>query len=70
MATKPKRKLIAKRLESPDLPKYCDFTCPHASFAPRDVVGDCRREMAVYCDLLATYNNKNAHCAVREDRLG
>jgi len=65
-----KKEFSAKKLEMADLPKYCDFTCPHASFAPNDAVGACRREMAVYCTLLAKYNNKNARCAARESKFG
>ncbi len=43
-------------------PLYCDFHCPHASFAPPDATGACRREQAVYCLLVRQYNNKNARC--------
>jgi hypothetical protein len=64
-----KKKTPTKKLQIADLPKYCDFICPQASFAPNDAVGACRREMAVYCNLLARYNNKNAHCAVQEHRF-
>jgi hypothetical protein len=66
----PRKSIYKKKLEIPDLPRYCDYTCPHASFAPNDTVGACRRELAVYCNLLARYNNKNAHCAVRENQFG
>ncbi len=51
--------------EIAELPHYCDFTCPHASFAPNDVVGACRRELAVYCHVLARFTNKNARCGAR-----
>ncbi len=64
--TETKEKSLKRKFTIADLPLYCDFTCPHASFAPNDVVGACRRDLAVYCNLLAKYNNKNAHCAVRK----
>ncbi len=53
-------------LETSGLPTYCDFACPHASFASNDVVGACRRDLAVYCSLLASFNNKNSRCPVRK----
>ncbi len=55
-----------KRFDTTNLPKYCDFTCKFASFAPEDAVGACRREQAVYCTLLKEFNNKNAPCAARK----
>jgi len=65
-----KRQFSSKRLDIAGLPQYCDFSCPHASFAPNDAVGACRKELAVYCNLLAKYNSKNARCAARDDRFG
>ncbi len=47
---------------APSFPLFCDYRCGHAAFAPADAVGACRREQAVYCTLLKTYNNKNARC--------
>lgn len=67
---KTKKPQLRKKVEIADLPKYCDFTCPYASFAPSDAVGACRRELAVYCNLLAKYNNKNASCAARGQQFG
>ncbi len=55
-----------KKFDVTNLPKYCDFTCKFASFAPEDAVGACRREQAVYCTLLKEFNNKNAPCAARK----
>jgi hypothetical protein len=45
-----------------DLPEFCDFDCPHASFSPPDASGACRRDQAVWCALIGRYNNKNARC--------
>jgi hypothetical protein len=44
------------------LPAFCDYSCPHAAFAPNDASGACRREQAVFCSLAKKYNNKNARC--------
>ena len=44
--------------------EYCDFSCLYATFAPKDAVGDCRKEQAVYCTFLARFNNKNNRCIV------
>lgn len=63
---KAKKKIDGKKAEPSDLPKFCDYTCKFASFAPNDAVGACRREQAVYCNHLETYNNKNAPCAARK----
>lgn len=43
-------------------PLYCDFTCKYASFPPKEIVGDCRKEIAVYCTLIKRNNNKNNKC--------
>jgi hypothetical protein len=64
-----KKKPTTRKLDLADLPKYCDFNCPHASFAPDDVVGACRRELAIYCNLIAKYNNKNSRCAAKEHKF-
>ena len=53
------------RFDVTTLPKFCDYSCKFASFAPEDAVGACRREQAVYCRLLKEFNNKNAACAAR-----
>ncbi len=57
----------AKRTDA--VPAFCDYSCPHAAFAPNDASGACRREQAVYCSLVRKYNNKNARClaATRTD---
>jgi len=47
------------------LPLYCDYHCPHASFAPADATGACRREQGVYCNFLGGFNAKNSRCRVR-----
>jgi hypothetical protein len=44
------------------LPAFCDYSCPHAGFAPKEAVGDCRKELAVYCSLLKRFNVKNNRC--------
>jgi hypothetical protein len=41
---------------------FCDFSCPHAVFAPPEAVGACRRDIGVYCELFREFNNKNSHC--------
>lgn len=46
------------------LPAYCDYSCPHAGFASKEAVGDCRKELAVYCSLLKRFNAKNNKCLV------
>jgi len=51
-----------RRKNEPELPAFCDFQCPHASFPPADAVGACRREQGVYCTLFKEFNNKNAAC--------
>ncbi|MGA9119047.1 MAG: hypothetical protein WB699_06740 [Bacteroidota bacterium] len=60
----------ARRKRNPhpeaDLPLFCDYTCPHAAFAPADAVGACRKELAVYCSLLEKFNNKNTRCLARK----
>lgn len=48
------------------LPQYCDYSCQHASFAPVETVGACRKELAVYCILVKRYNNKNSRCIANE----
>ena len=56
---------------SESLPQYCDYSCPHATFAPTEASGACRREAAVFCTLLRKYNNKNAGCiARRQNEIG
>lgn len=58
---KSKEKSISKE----KLPAYCDYSCNHASFAPEDSIGACRREQVVYCKLIGKFNNKNAKCLVK-----
>ena len=48
------------------LPLFCDYLCPHASFAPADATGACRREQGVYCNLLKAFNTKNRPCRARD----
>ncbi len=55
-----------RRVGHLNLPAYCDFSCPYASFASPDAVGACRRDQAVYCSLLDAYNMKNAICIMRK----
>jgi predicted ArsR family transcriptional regulator len=47
------------------LPLYCDYHCPHSSFAPADATGACRREQGVYCNILGRFNTKNSPCKAR-----
>jgi hypothetical protein len=47
------------------LPEFCDYDCPHAAFTPPDTSGACRRDQAIWCTLLARFNNKNARCLAR-----
>jgi hypothetical protein len=49
-----------------NLQEYCDYSCKYATFVENDLSGACRRESAVYCNLLKKYNNKNAKCLVDE----
>jgi hypothetical protein len=48
------------------LPLYCDYHCPHSSFAPADATGACRREQGVYCNILGSFNTKNSPCKARQ----
>jgi hypothetical protein len=43
-------------------PAFCDFSCKYASFAGKELIGDCRKELAVYCKHFKKYNNKNNRC--------
>lgn len=43
-------------------PLFCDFNCKHASFSGKEITGDCRKEIAVYCKHFKKYNNKNTKC--------
>jgi hypothetical protein len=47
----------------PQIPAFCDFTCPHADFAPPETAGICRTMSAVWCRQLRELVNKNARCA-------
>ncbi|HUN66147.1 MAG TPA: hypothetical protein VMW43_08580 [Bacteroidota bacterium] len=47
------------------LPFFCDYSCRHAGFAPKGTVGDCRKELAVYCTLLDRFTVKNGPCRAR-----
>ena len=60
------KSLRRKQPPNPEmLPVYCDFTCTYASFASPDAVGACRREQAVYCLVLDTFNMKHSLCLTR-----
>lgn len=54
---------------APAFPLFCDFSCPHAGFAPGDVVGACRREQAVYCAFFRRLNDKNSLCLNRKQSV-
>ena len=49
----------------PGLPRYCDYRCRHAAFAPPSCVGACRREQGVYCNRYQAFNTKNSPCIGR-----
>lgn len=57
-----RRKVSLESESAKSLPAFCDYLCPHASFAPADAAGACRREQAVFCGLLKKFNNKNNRC--------
>jgi hypothetical protein len=64
---KPRKPAGSKRKPAGEhLPLFCDFTCPHAGFAPGESVGACRREQAVYCLLFRRLNNKHSRCVGRK----
>jgi hypothetical protein len=48
------------------LPLFCDYSCPHADFAPAEASGACRREQPVWCTLFGKNNNKNNTCLGRK----
>jgi len=58
----------APRPPHPAFPLYCDFSCPHASFAHEQSVGACRREQGVYCAFFRTLNNKHSLCLDRKKK--
>jgi hypothetical protein len=62
------RKKNRKTAASPALafPAFCDFSCPHADFAPTQSVGACRREQAIYCTYYRKLNNKHSLCLARK----
>ncbi len=62
----PTKKPRNYKYKQPILPLFCDFDCRHASFAPNDAAGACRREQAVYCIKTKHYNNKHARCILRK----
>lgn len=51
-----------KNYDLEELPLFCDYSCKHAAFGEPGIVGDCRKELAVYCKLFEKYNNKNNKC--------
>jgi hypothetical protein len=51
--------------------RWCDLTCPEASFPPKDAVdgaGSCRTFVALHCRLLDRLVAKNAPCAAQTSR--
>ncbi len=65
----PRQKRISPaRSAVPAFPLFCDFSCPHAGFAPTQAVGACRREQAVFCTLFRSLNNKHSLCLERKRR--
>ena len=69
MKTHPKIRLSRPSVRIDELPLFCDYHCPHASFTPSDAVGACRKEVGVYCVILNAYTAKNGSCLARK-RLG
>jgi len=54
--------------DKPDFPKWCDLTCPHASFPEEeglDGSGSCRTFLALKCGYLDKIVTKNAPCEAR-----
>jgi len=45
-----------------NFPEFCDFSCKYAAFAGKELIGDCRKELAVFCKHFKKYNNKNNRC--------
>lgn len=43
-------------------PQFCDYSCKFAGFAGKEVIGDCRKELAVWCKHFEKYNYKNSKC--------
>jgi len=54
-----------KREETP-FPLFCDYSCKFAGFAGKELTGDCRKELAVWCKYFDKYNNKNSKCIGRK----
>ncbi len=52
------------------IPAFCDYTCPHANFAPPETAGICRTMAGVWCGKLAELVNKNAACEWRRRATG
>jgi len=49
-----------------EFPLFCDFNCKFASFAGKELIGDCRKELAVWCNHFEKYNNKNSKCILKK----
>ena len=47
-------------------PQFCDFSCAYADFSQPDAIGACRKDIAVYCAMFKSYNNKNSSCIGRK----
>lgn len=43
-------------------PLYCDYSCKYASFSDPNLIGACRKELAVWCKHFKRFNNKNNKC--------
>ena len=52
--------------EEKSFPLFCDYSCKFADFAGKEVIGDCRKELAVWCKHFLKYNNKNSKCIGRK----
>lgn len=56
------RKSKVNNIKLNQFPHFCDYFCKYAKFTDKDVIGDCRKELAVYCSFFKKYNNKNSKC--------
>ncbi|GAB6282945.1 MAG: hypothetical protein STSR0008_16970 [Ignavibacterium sp.] len=69
------RKLKIKDIPINQFPLFCDYSCKYAKFTSKDVIGDCRKELAVYCSFFSRrdgypkkYNNKNSKCITHKSK--
>ncbi|HPI37850.1 MAG TPA: hypothetical protein PK397_07910 [Ignavibacteriaceae bacterium] len=56
----------AKSQKTIEFPFFCDYSCKYASFSKKEIVGDCRKEVAVWCKHFKKFNNKNTGCIGRK----